>query len=1194
MSSEDTDNFENICSLNDESDTRHSSKSLVIPNKSPLKIKLKINKKTLEHSERNNSSVVTHIKPEKNDLNEKLNSTYLEELVEENEEIVALEREREINNVNEGPKMKLRSTKDTEFEVELKNKEICDRKKKTHDFCCDSNLKRSKRQRKLSKIIYQDNSDKIDGINKKFQKKEENVVNVPKKIDMTEDSICVNKESFCWTCHKDGSVVKCDTCPRVFHLKCVSLSKDPSKNWICPECSLVLHAEKMSTRSEAMKSLSLDQLCTLLNFAIGRMKNVPESQVFWKAVDPKEVPSYDKYITNPMDLNLLERNMKAKMYGSPQAFLADTKWLLHNSIIFNSTQSPLTSTARFLVKICRQEMAEIENCPDCYLNAHTKEDWFTEVCRKPHILIWARLKGFPFWPAKAMSTNLKTQQVDARFFGAHDKAWVPVKECYLYSKGSPQIFSKKRSDLDDAFLEAETYIKKIRQIYGTFSYAPDKTPFVPELYDKQLQKISSEICKVSESVENQISQKLEICGNRNKINEEQVEENCIDSQENLCLPTLEQSFSPETDSLNEKYSTASECQSGNEIIEKSEHVEEQEKEKICENELVSNNNEVPDNVDNQFPKSFVNLSCDQKQKIINEAKLLATLDEITALEKQKVLNDLGLDASTVDIRQLAQENREILEILSKKCQDFSEQLGEVDIKTESSEKYLKKENNDVTDNGENLNFITSKVGTIKVKNVNNLFEKNSSSAKKNSTSQLLQIKDVRSLQNSKHNYEVNVKVEKSSFNDSIQPKKLKLEPVNLNVISVDTENSTAQKNLLRSLRSDEKTVNDDGNKNVLNSVSDVEMDHSEISGKNSMKELTIEPIKNIENESEQQITRDNIVSQKNLTVVANSHFLLTTSRSPVVSGQNNQPNLTFSQNNLGQLSLVHLSNMTNGIQTNFVNLSNESVGFNNSSTGTLYASQGFNPNFPSNSGLGSVILTPSLGSNVQTSLSTVNSGTKGSKISSDSQKFSGNRGDSSKSVLITSQNNKFSPVIEVPGEEMTLSGEVGSVTAELNKYSAKMADYMKTAIENLLRELSNQGSLEAKYKLLILEMEKLQWKHQQEISELKQRSEKTLMELRNTLQMDKQKSLDELKSHLESHYQKIISETKRKQWCANCGKEALFYCCWNTSYCDYPCQQQHWPGHMSSCAQLGNNNVSIGSTTNPQMQVSKRKNMRVI
>lgn len=79
------------------------------------------------------------------------------------------------------------------------------------------------------------------------------------------------------------------------------------------------------------------------------------------------------------------------------------------------------------------------------------------------------------------------------------------------------------------------------------------------------------------------------------------------------------------------------------------------------------------------------------------------------------------------------------------------------------------------------------------------------------------------------------------------------------------------------------------------------------------------------------------------------------------------------------------------------------------------------------------------------------------------------------------------------------------------------------------------------------------------------------MELRTTLESEKQKSLADLKSQLEARHQKIISETKSKQWCANCGKEALFYCCWNTSYCDYPCQQQHWPGHMSRCAQLRNN-----------------------
>ncbi len=99
-------------------------------------------------------------------------------------------------------------------------------------------------------------------------------------------------------------------------------------------------------------------------------------------------------------------------------------------------------------------MQEIETCADCYLHAHTKrETWFLEPCRKPHLLLWAKLKvsvlnisvdvyfillmhaitikGFPHWPAKAMKST-KEGSVDVRFFGAHDRAWVPSKDCYLY------------------------------------------------------------------------------------------------------------------------------------------------------------------------------------------------------------------------------------------------------------------------------------------------------------------------------------------------------------------------------------------------------------------------------------------------------------------------------------------------------------------------------------------------------------------------------------------------------------------------------------------------------------------------------------------------------------------------------------------------------------------------------------------
>ena len=51
--------------------------------------------------------------------------------------------------------------------------------------------------------------------------------------------------------------------------------------------------------------------------------------------------------------------------------------------------------------------------------------------------------------------------------------------------------------------------------------------------------------------------------------------------------------------------------------------------------------------------------------------------------------------------------------------------------------------------------------------------------------------------------------------------------------------------------------------------------------------------------------------------------------------------------------------------------------------------------------------------------------------------------------------------------------------------------------------------------------------------------------------------------------------------CANCGKEAIFYCCWNTSYCDYPCQESHWPKHMPNCTQSQNQ-----STATPQQRGS--------
>lgn len=144
--------------------------------------------------------------------------------------------------------------------------------------------------------------------------------------------------------------------------------------------------------------------------------------------------------------------------------------------------------ANTIVKICRQEVSEIETCPECYFNANTLgQEWFVAICSKPHLPLWAKLKGFPFWPAKAMTTT-SAGLVDVRFFGAHDRAWVPLKECVLYSENPPSNVAKnKRSEFLKCLEELKVYVKNLSRKYGEFQFAPPKTLYDPNNEVAQLQ-----------------------------------------------------------------------------------------------------------------------------------------------------------------------------------------------------------------------------------------------------------------------------------------------------------------------------------------------------------------------------------------------------------------------------------------------------------------------------------------------------------------------------------------------------------------------------------------------------------------------------------------------------------------------------------------------------------------------------------
>lgn len=136
--------------------------------------------------------------------------------------------------------------------------------------------------------------------------------------------------------------------------------------------------------------------------------------------------------------------------------------------------------------------------------------------------------------------------------------------------------------------------------------------------------------------------------------------------------------------------------------------------------------------------------------------------------------------------------------------------------------------------------------------------------------------------------------------------------------------------------------------------------------------------------------------------------------------------------------------------------------------------------------------------------------------------------------------------------------EAGSVCKILMENAHKMTDFFRSVIEDTLGDLSNMASPEARIRLLEMELEKEKNLRQKEIVDNKANYERMLTEMKKNMDKDRARAINEVRKQCESERIRSVEETKRKQWCANCLKEAQFYCCWNTSYCNHTCQRKHW------------------------------------
>ncbi|XP_074262726.1 MYND-type zinc finger-containing chromatin reader ZMYND8 isoform X21 [Saimiri boliviensis] len=868
---------------------------------------------------------------------------------------------------------------------------------------------------------------------------------------------------YCWVCHREGQVLCCELCPRVYHAKCLRLTSEPEGDWFCPECEKITVAECIETQSKAMTMLTIEQLSYLLKFAIQKMKQ-PGTDAFQKPVPLEQHPDYAEYIFHPMDLCTLEKNAKKKMYGCTEAFLADAKWILHNCIIYNGGNHKLTQIAKVVIKICEHEMNEIEVCPECYLAACQKRDnWFCEPCSNPHPLVWAKLKGFPFWPAKALRD--KDGQVDARFFGQHDRAWVPINNCYLMSKEIPFSVKKTKSIFNSAMQEMEVYVENIRRKFGVFNYSPFRTPYTPNSQYQMLLDPSNPSAGTAK----------------------------IDKQEKVKL-NFDMTASPKilmskpvlsggtgrrislSDMPRSPMSTNSSVHTGSDV--------EQDAEKKATSSHFSASEESMDFLD-KSTASPASTKAGQAGSLSGSPKPFSpqlSTPITTKMDKTSttgsILN-LNLDRSKaeMDLKELSesvQQQSTPVPLISPKRQIRSRFQLNLDKTIESCKAQL------------GINEISEDVYTA-------VEHSDSEDSEKSDSSDSEYISD----EEQKAKNEPEDAEDKEGCQMDKEPSAVKKKPKPTNPVEIKEE-------LKSTSPASEKA--DPGAVTVKDKASpEPEKDFSEkakpsphptkdkLKGKDDTDSPTVHL--GLDSDSESELVID----------LGEDH-----------SGREGRKNKKEPKAPSPKQDAVQQKEITQSPST---------------STITLVTSTQSSP------------LVTSSGST---------------------------------STLVSSVN-----------ADLPIATASADVAADIAKYTSKMMDAIKGTMTEIYNDLSKNttGSTIAEIRRLRIEIEKLQWLHQQELSEMKHNLELTMAEMRQSLEQERDRLIAEVKKQLELEKQQAVDETKKKQWCANCKKEAIFYCCWNTSYCDYPCQQAHWPEHMKSCTQ---------SATAPQQEADAEVNTETL
>ncbi|XP_066886254.1 zinc finger MYND domain-containing protein 11 isoform X18 [Kogia breviceps] len=218
------------------------------------------------------------------------------------------------------------------------------------------------------------------------------------------------------------------------------------------------------------KNTNKQEMSTYLRFIVSRMKE-RAIDLNKKGKDNKH-PMYRRLVHSAVDVPAIQEKVNEGKYRSYEEFKADAQLLLHNTVIFYGADSEQADIARMLYKDTCHELDELQLCKNCfYLSNARPDNWFCYPCAKSvnpgvgipnHELVWAKMKGFGFWPAKVMQKE--DNQVDVRFFGHHhQRAWIPSENIQDITVNVHRLHVKRSMGWKKACDELELHQRFLRE-----------------------------------------------------------------------------------------------------------------------------------------------------------------------------------------------------------------------------------------------------------------------------------------------------------------------------------------------------------------------------------------------------------------------------------------------------------------------------------------------------------------------------------------------------------------------------------------------------------------------------------------------------------------------------------------------------------------------------------------------------------